>query len=355
MRKQDIENIKLGHRQFLFDFEKDKLKEQDMVMSCIKNQIEKYGYVVLDKFVQYVRELYDLLDITIIQYIFWFAEDLKIHFRIDEENLEPRKVKQILIESLEQSVKIVTNKSVNDSVFQDVKRLYQKLSEDNNFDDYDDQYEFARLLAKKIKDWKGILKSYKSVAQQPFFPFEEEIDDCMRFINKISTKLDSFSLISTFYDNKEAILKLSDDVKKISDFYTQHIDFWENLIQSFEEFNNDLFEFIKDSNIAVSFEKLKEILSSSAPYNKIAEAKELLKEMTQRCRIALLGKVDNMIVEMREHLDVHRASPDLRNKSLYYLRAIKNRISEVTNIKSMNLCLIDAKEKFDDFWDEIKI
>ena len=355
MRKQDIENIELGHRQLLFDFEKDKAKEQAVVMSCIKNQTEKYGYVVLDEFIQYVRESHDLLDFTIIQNVFWLAEDLKFHFRVDEKNLGPHKVKQILITSQEQSIKIVINKSVNDSVFQDVRRLYQKLSEDNNFNDCDDQYEFARLLAKKIKDWKGILKSCKSDAQKLFFPFEEEINDCLHFSKKISAKLDSFSLIKAFYDNKEIILKLSDDVKKISEFYTQHIDFWKNLVQSFEEVNNNLSELIKDSDIAASFEKLKQILSSSASYNMITEAKKLLKKTTQRCLIVLLAMVDNMIVEMKEHCDAYQAGPDLRNKSLYSLRTFKKSISKTINIKSMNLCLFDAEEKFDAFWDEIKI
>ncbi len=352
MRKQDIENIKLGHRQLLFDF----AKEQDIVMSCINNQIEEYGHVELDELVKDVRELHDLLDVTIIQYIFWFVKDLKFHFRIDEENLEPLEVKQILIESLNQSVKIVPNKSVDNSVFQDVKHLYQKLSEDNNSDDCDDQYEFARILAKKIKNWKDILKSYKSAALKPFFPFEEEINDCMSFTNEISAKLDSFSLIHAFYNNKDKILEFSDDVKRISNFYTQHITFWEKLIQSFEELNNNLSELIQDSDIAASFEKLKQILSSSAPYNKIAEAQELLNTIIQQCRMALLVIIDNMIIEMEKNLDVHNASPDLRNKSLYYLKiTIRNRIGDAINIKSMNLCLIDAEEKFDDFLDKIKM
>ncbi len=63
-----------------------------------------------------------------------------------------------------------------------------------------------------------------------------------------------------------------------------------------------------------------------------------------------------MIIEMEKNLDAYNAGPDLRNKSLYYLkRTIKNRIDDTTNIKSINLCLIDAKEKFDDFLDKIKM
>ena len=258
------------------------------------------------------------------------------------------------VKSIEQRVTIVTNESVNNVVFQDVKRLYQKLFEEKGVIDCDDQYEFARLLAKKIKGWQVTLKSCKSAAQMPFLPYEKEIDDCRHFINKISAKLDSFSLINAFYDNQEAILKLSDDVRKISEFYAIHIDFWKDLIQSYEVANSDLSELIKNSNIAASFEKLKQILLSSAPCNMITEAKNLLVKMTQQCRVALLAKIDDMILAMKKHLDAHRAGPDLRNKSLYCLRTTKKRIHEAKNIKSMNLCLIDAEEKFDAFWYEIQ-
>jgi len=143
-------------------------------------------------------------------------------------------------------------------------------------------------------------------------------------------------------------------VKIISEFYTQHIDFWKSLIQSFEAFNDNLSEFIKDADIVAGFEKLKQILSSSAPYNMIAEAKTLQKKMTQQCRVALSAIIDNMIEETKAHLDAHKAGQGLRNKSLYFLRTTKKRISEAKNIKSMNLCLINAEEKLDVFWDEIK-
>ena len=355
MRKQDIENIELGHQQILFGFENNVLKEQDLIMSCIKNQAEEYGSIVLDKVIQYVRESHDLSDFTILQNVFWLAKDLKIHFRINGDILEPRKVKQILTSSPKQSIKIVTNKSINNAVFQDVKNLYQKLSEGKSCNDFDDQYEFSRLLAKKIKGWIIILKPCQPAAQKPFFPFEKEINDCMHFIIKISAKLDSFFLINAFYENKERILKLDDDVRIISEFYTEYLYFWENLTQTIEEFNDNLIELIKDPNIVASFEKLKQILSLSDSYNMIKELKILLNKLIQQCRIALSGKVDSMIVKMKEHLDAHEAGQDLRNKSLYYLRSIKGCISKATNIRSMSLCLIDAEEKFDAFWDEVQI
>jgi hypothetical protein len=352
--KQNIENIELGPRQLLFGFEKEKSEEQAVVMSCIKNMNEKNGQVLIDEIVPYVREAHDLANVNIIQYVFWLAEDLAIHFRMDGEILEPSKVKQVLLKSLEQRVQIVPIKSVDDSVFQDVKRFYRKLTGGKDLGDSNDQYEFARLLARKIKDWKVKLKSCQSAAKKPFVPYEKEIDDGIRFIETISAKLDSFSLINAFYENKERILKLSDDVKNISEFYTQHICFWDNLVQSFEVLNNYLYELIKDPDVSDDFQKLKQILSSPAPHTLMTDAKTLLEKITRRCGATLLTKVDNMIVKMKKHLDAYRAGPDLRNRSLYSLRTIKKRIGGAENIISMNLCLIDAEDKFDDFWDAIQ-
>jgi len=353
--KKDIENISLGPRQLLFDFEKDKSKEQAKVIACIENKIEKCGHVDLDECVQYVKEANELSDAAIIQYIFWLAKDLKVHFRLDGEHLEPPELKRALLKSVEQHVTIVPNKSVDNSIFQDVKRLYQQLSEEKGFNDCDDQYEFARHLSRKVKDWKVKLKACQHVLQLPFVPYEKEIDDGIRFIKKISVKLDSFSLINAFYNNQEAILELSDEVRKISEFYLKHIEFWKNLARSFEEVNNNLPELVQSPDIATSVKTLKQFLSAAAPYNRIPEAKKILDKMTQQCRISLLEKLDDMIVAMKKHLDAHKADPDLRNKSLYFLRATKKRIHQAINIKNMNLCLIDAEEKFGAFWDEIEI
>ena len=295
MIKKDIENISLGPRQLLFDFEKDKSKEQAKVISCIENKIEKCGHVDLDECVQYVKEANELSDAAIIQYIFWLAKDLKVHFRLDGEHLEPPKLKRALLKSVEQHVTIVPNKSVDNSIFQDVKRLYQQLSEEKGFNDCDDQYEFARHLSRKVKDWQVKLKACQHVLQMPFVPYEKEIDDGIHFINEISAKLDSFSLINAFYNNQEAILKLSDDVRKILEFYLKHIDFWKNLAQSFEEVNNNLSELVQNPDIAASVKVLKQILSTAAPYNRILEAKKILNKMAQQCRISLLAKLDDIV------------------------------------------------------------
>lgn len=365
MKKQDIKDIELGFRQLTFGFEINKLKEQDRIMCYIKNLTETNGHVVLDEFVQYVKELSELSEFPILQNIFWLARKLKIHFRINKKSLDPYNVRKILLENPDQPVEIILNKSVDDLVFQRTKRFYQEFSGKNIIDNYDDQYEFSQLLAEKIRHWESCLNRYNPYAKKPYFPGKKKIDRGLSLINKISAKLDSFSLINAFYINRDQIRKLVDDVKTISEFYTRHMDSWVILTQSIEAFTKNLPELKKKSDIIESFDRLKQILSASQPYDMVEEAWELFKKIkiyndiivekkTKKYRIKMLTMLDHMIEKMKNHLEAHKAGPDLRNKSLYSLRRISENIRNAKDIENINRLKSHAEEKFDIYWEEVE-
>ena len=117
----------------------------------LNGRSKTHGQVVLDEFVQYVKDRFEGSEFAILQNIFWLAQELKIHFRINKQSLDPYHVKKNLLENPDQQVEIVTNKSVDDLVFQNVPSIFiKKLSGKNIIDTYDDQYEFSRLLARTI-------------------------------------------------------------------------------------------------------------------------------------------------------------------------------------------------------------
>ena len=97
-------------------------------------------------------------------------------------------------------------------------------------------------------------------------------------IQTISAKLDSFSLINAFYVSRDPILKLVDDVKTLSEFYTHHLDRWVILAGSIEAFTKNIAELKNKSDIITAFNKLKQILSTSQPYDRVEEAWELYKK-----------------------------------------------------------------------------
>jgi len=365
MRKQDIKDIELGPRQLTFGFENNHSKQQDRLLYSIKRQIETHGQVVLDEFVKYVKDRFEGSEFAILQNIFWLAQELKIHFRINKQSLDPYHVKKILLENPDQQVEIFTNKSVDDFVFQCTKHFYQKFSGKNIIDTYDDQYEFSRILAEEIRHWESCLNTYKSFAKKPFFPGKEQIDRGLSLIQTIFAKLDPFSLINAFYVSRDPILELVDDVKTLSEFYTRHLDRWVILTKSIEAFTKNLPELKNKSDIITAFNKLKQILSTSQPYDRVEDAWELYKKIkihndvivknkTEQYRIEVLTMLEHMIEKMKNHLEVYKAGPDLRNKFLYSLRMISKNIRIAKDIETINQLKSDAKEKFDIYWEEVE-
>lgn len=365
MRKQDINDIELGPRQLTFGFENNHSKQQDRLLYSIKRRIETHGQVVLDEFIQYVKEGHEGSEFSILQNIFWLAQELRIHFRVNKQSLDPYHVKKILLENPDQQVEIVTNKPVDDLVFQHTKGFYQKFTGKSSIENDDDQYEFSRLLAEQIRHWESCLNTYNSFAKKSFFPGKDKIDRGLSLIHTISVKLDSFSLINAFYINRDPILKLVDDVKTLSEFYTRHLDRWVILAGSIEAFTKNIPELKNKSDIITAFNKLKQILSTSQPYDRVEDAWELYKKIkihndiivknkTEQYRMEMLTLLGHMIEEMKNHLKTHKAGPDLRNRYLYSLRMISKNIRNARDIEKINRLKSHAKDKFDIYWEEVE-
>ena len=69
IQKQDLEGVELGNQQLLFDFEGDKRREEDTVLHCIGDRIEKDGYAALNDVASYIKESYGIPTGSILQHI----------------------------------------------------------------------------------------------------------------------------------------------------------------------------------------------------------------------------------------------------------------------------------------------
>ena len=365
MKIQHIKGIVLGHRQLTFGFDNNALEEQNFVISCILKQFKNYGQVVLDKFVVHVMELSDLTEFDVLQYIFWSAHELKIHFRVDGKNMLPFEVKQILINSPEKCVEIITNKPVENSIFQDVISFYQKLSKEQNHHTFNDQYDFACSLLSDLKKWESNLDSFKGTAQKPFYPGKEKINGHLQSLKMLLARQDSYSLIYTCYNEKEKIAEIAGDVKLLSTFYPRQVKFWKLLIKSIEDFRVNITEIKKNSEILSKFNRLTQILTSPSPYILLTEADELLKKVekyndlivqkaTEAHRMKAMSKVEAMIEKLAKLFNHYNTDQAMRNTFLYALRNAKKRLSYSKNIKGIDLLLCDTEDMFDDFIEELK-
>ncbi|MEE8400125.1 MAG: hypothetical protein V3S89_14025 [Desulfobacterales bacterium] len=353
IQKQDLERIEFGNQQLLFDFEEDKQREEEIVLSCISDRIEEIGYAVLDDIVLCLGESQVIPIASVLQHVFRFAVEQKLHFLLDDHIIEPRRAEQELLAPSERRISIIPAKLVEDSVFQDVKQVCRDLSEDASANHCESQYELSRLLVAKIRRWKGVLRSYVAIAQEPLFPFEKEIANGLGLIETLSGRLDAFSLIHAFHDHTERIRRLSGEVEMIHQFYGHHMDFWKELVASYKLIRDQLQVLSSDSWIGDNLAALEPILLSPAPSDRISDARMLLDQLIRRCREILSAKIGKMTEEMRKHCDVYQASPDMRNRSLHSLRASKQSIDLAPTINSAHEYLIEAQETFDGFLDEL--
>ncbi|WP_291459974.1 hypothetical protein [Desulfobacula sp.] len=365
MKIQNIKEIILGPRQLTFGFDNNARQEQDLVVSCIVEQFETHGQVILDKFIPHLKEQHDLTEIDALQYIFWSAHELKIHFRSDGKNIVPFEAKQILLKSPEKCVEILTNKVVKDSIFQDVTYFYQKLFKGKNNNNFNDQYDFACSLLSDLKNWETSLNSFKPIAQKPFYPGNKKINEHLQSLKIMLARQDSYSIIYTCYNNKEKIAKMADNIKIFSTFYPRQVKFWEVLIKSIEKFRVNLTEIKKNSEIFADFNRLTQLLASPSPYNLITEADRLLKTVqkhndqivqkrTKAHRMKAISKIEAMIEKLVNLFDSYNPGQDMRNKFLYALRSSKKQLLHTKNIKQIDLLLCDTEDMVDDFVEELE-
>lgn len=365
MTEKHLRDIELGPRQiYLFDIENDASADQDRFMAWIVNHIEMHGQPELDEVVQTASGALNWPEFKILQHLFWLAHDLKIHFRINEENISPAAAKKLLVESSQPNLKIVLNQPVDETVLRCVRDFFKHLPGSLYSDEYYNQIELAHCLAGQIRNWKSALQSYRNSALRPGFPGRREIEAGLDLLKHVSAKLDSFSLIHACFHHIDEIALLAQTIRILSDFYAEHADRWHMMVQFAEETSKTLAVYCKDPDMASAYQRFNRILTSAQPFEQVEEAwrlHEALKplhgrivaQQTQQCRQTVLSEIESLIQKMKDHLQAHAASADLRNQSLYPLQMNIKKTKAAKTIAAINHGLHSARESFEASWDKI--
>ena len=190
-------------------------------MSCFREQSSTHGRVFLAPLISYIKEIHNLAEPDALQSVFWLAEELKIHFRSDGIPVTPYQARKLLLDFPDKPVELVANKQVEAPIFRDLVLFYQQLMNKENVNFQNDQYEFALSLLSDLKTWESNLASFRTMAQKPFYPGRQEINDLLQFLKQILIRQDSYSLICRCYDQKGSIAEMAGDINILSRFYTQ--------------------------------------------------------------------------------------------------------------------------------------
>lgn len=365
LKESLIKNIELGPRQiFLFDIEDETSADQQRVRDYLISQVEMHGRAELNDFIPSAVEALGLDAFMVLQHLFWLAHGLEIHFRRDIEDVSANEARQMLIESPKVNLQVVLNKPVDETVFQGVKEFFKKICPDALPDARHDQTEFARRLARQVHQWKQELVSCRRSADRPGLPGQRDIEDGLNFIRSTFQKLDAFSLIHAFYANMEPIGRLVEKVLTLSAFYSEEAPRWQMLVEFSDACKNTISAINKKPSVVEAYERLKMILASSRPYDRVDEAwrlfqllkprhDKIMAQQVQQYRETARVRVEELIRDMSAFLDEHGADADLRNHSLFALRVKIRSINDSKSIDRIKLHVRAAEEAFEAFRDEV--
>ncbi len=361
---KQIREIDLGPRQiFLFDIEDDASADRERVMACLAVHVERLGEADLEDFVQSAGEALGLDAAAVLQHLFWLAHDMEIIFQSRHGPVPARQVKQMLVDLRQADLRMVRNQPVEASVLNSVREFFERMDPDMGPDAWHDQTGLARSLARRIREWKRSLDNCRMAAGKPGFPGASDIDDGLKLIASITAKWDAYSLLHAVHAHLDRLGQLAQSATEISAFYAGEAERWQVLLQ----FAAACRKTVAQENgepAAADLRRLDTILSDSRPYGRVEEAWRLYRSIkpvhdgivarrTQQRREEARSRVAALIRKMRDHLEAHGADDDLRNQSLFTLRARIRCIEEADRIDRIEGYLRDAEEAYEFYWGEV--
>ena len=119
-------------------------------------------------------------------------------------------------------------------------------------------------------------------------------------------------------------------IAELQNFYETQKPAWEKLRAARQAFDLNRYELVKDDDAAAGLKRIEEILSAEAPYGLIKEADKLIarvgeinNRLVQERRDHAIALIDGAINKVKGELDEVGAAPELRNRCLLHVPALK--------------------------------
>ncbi len=185
-----------------------------------------------------------------------------------------------------------------------------------------------QFLTLKLKEWESALESYRPLAETGNYPGIEEIADGLALIKRVLADQESFPFLERFMTLKQDLLKLSDELRDLNQFYTHQKSTWEKLHQAYEDFQLNRLELNRDSHAAAALTRMQDIRKAPSPYGLIKEAEDL---------IATVSRVNTeLITDHREQS---------ANKIMDYIQRLKEDLIRVKGAESIQATCLQPLER----------
>lgn len=276
----------------------------------------------------------------------------EIKLMLEGSDLDPVSAADPLTKSVRfKQVSILKRKTADATAIKRARELYKELFQKMGREEEDSLVTDFRV---RLTEWQAELKSYAHTAAIPHHPGKSDIDAALSRIAQQLATSDSFAFIEALLAARNEWLDAADDIHDLVNFYKTQISAWRELLDGLNTFESNREALNKVPQAAAALVDLVHIRDNPKPYGQVNRIEPLLatvaavnEQLAQEKRERALLSIDGKLAEVEAKLGT-AATPDLRNKALSPLQALKTRIASQTSIAQIMLLQLAGGDAMDD-------
>lgn len=276
-----------------------------------------------------------------------------IKLMLEGADLDPISAVEPLTKTVRfKSVSILKRKTADANSLKQARDLYRDLFHKLSREDEDGLVADFRA---RLSEWQADLSGFVLTANTPNHPGIAEIDAAIEQLGVQLATRDSFAFIDNLLKAKDDWLNLSEDIRDLVSFYKTQITVWRKLLNGLSQFNDNREALTKVTQAANALAELTQIRDNPKPYGLINRIEPLLatvasanEAIAQAQRAKAIKEIEDKISEVQAKLNVASATPELSNKALMSLQALKGRVASLTSIAQILYLQTQAGDAMDE-------
>ncbi|MGI9283092.1 MAG: BREX system P-loop protein BrxC [Endozoicomonas sp.] len=206
-------------------------------------------------------------------------------------------------------------------------------------------------LGTNLQGWQKELAEWNAMAGTGRYPGEESISELLVIVNKLLTLTESYERISKFVSDRDDWRVQAEIHSELHYFYTSQKPVWERLQKTVRELEPNLPELEKQPQAATAIKRMNQILEAHSPFDWLSDADGLIQTAT-RINSELVGdkrshaleRVDERIARVEQELAAAQAEDALKNKCLYPLKQLHQKLEKMSSIAHIFQNQMQAKD-----------
>lgn len=190
-----------------------------------------------------------------------------------------------------------------------------------------------------LMTWQSRLNTYQHIANTKHHPGKAIIETALSKIGKQLAIRDPYEFIDALLAARDDWRDVADDIHDVLGFYSKQLPTWQRMLDALERFSPNRDELIAMPNAEPAMQALESIRTNANPYGQInqidahvATLEAVNESLAQSQREEALLAIEARIQEVMDKLDALQASPDLRNRALFDLQALKTKVAALSSI-----------------------